>query len=667
MTFRGWILNVQPSTRGGLEVTVSNGSERITAHIAADMTLYAKLHSAATISQLADFPGVKGIETEKWFTPPWYTSDGNVTKVRLDSYCNLLELKKRLQGDYACKLYNLYPDHVTQTLMEINLSPTSLVEAQANSVEPVEDCERVDYTQPDYSWSQIRFFDWFGESSSSPFKTPPARFELVHHTSRGETLEMNEQTRFLEKYSDLMNNLDAIIYPQSFAWLLEANGIKPGSSILKKAYTQPLEAGCHEELVKLVEWSRVSYMPLSLLVDASIGKPLTSNEARHAFHRRFLIPDDSPRLEQWKSFEQLRHHDRGGIIYRPAPGVYFNVAQLDFSSMYPRLISVWNISPETVNAPDASTPVPGCVHTVAKDRRGIVPEAMDYLIYRRESMKRLQGDRGEPFGLRQAALKWLLVASFGYLGFRNAKFGKIEAYECVTALSRHYMLAAVDLALKKGFKVIHVMVDGLFVSMEGAAEEDYAELAQEIQLQTGLKIVVDSLYDWVVFTRNVDSSIGSPARYFGRLTSGSLKVRGLAAIRSDTPLVIKELQTRSLEMLNHAKTPVEFGLAKEKIHDSFQSVRKKIMNRTLDPAGYVFTLNKRRGKLAQGGCGVQLIRGKQLYHAGLGYTEIDVEHYLKALDRAEEQLFPCVIIEHGKRDEASPQPPNLGGNLSARK
>ena len=91
------------------------------------------------------------------------------------------------------------------------------------------------------------------------------------------------------------------------------------------------------------------------------------------------------------------------------------------------------------------------------------------------------------------------------------------------------------------------------------------------------------------------------------------------------------------------------------------------MNRTLDPAGYVFTLNKRRGKLAQGGCGVQLIRGKQLYHAGLGYTEIDVEHYLKALDRAEEQLFPCVIIEHGKRDEASPQPPNLGGNLSARK
>jgi DNA polymerase I len=30
----------------------------------------------------------------------------------------------------------------------------------------------------------------------------------------------------------------------------------------------------------------------------------------------------------------------------------------------------------------------------------------------------------------------MLVASFGYLGFRNSKFGKIEAYELVTYFAR---------------------------------------------------------------------------------------------------------------------------------------------------------------------------------------------------------------------------------------
>ncbi|EMO53823.1 hypothetical protein LEP1GSC172_4439 [Leptospira noguchii] len=27
---------------------------------------------------------------------------------------------------------------------------------------------------------------------------------------------------------------------------------------------------------------------------------------------------------------------------------------------------------------------------------------------------------------RQSALKWMLVTSFGYLGYRNAKFGRLE-------------------------------------------------------------------------------------------------------------------------------------------------------------------------------------------------------------------------------------------------
>src|SRR3972149_10490901 len=37
---------------------------------------------------------------------------------------------------------------------------------------------------------------------------------------------------------------------------------------------------------------------------------------------------------------------------------------------------------------------------------------------------------------RQAALKWCLVTSFGYLGYRNARFGKIDAHIGVCAFAR---------------------------------------------------------------------------------------------------------------------------------------------------------------------------------------------------------------------------------------
>ena len=44
------------------------------------------------------------------------------------------------------------------------------------------------------------------------------------------------------------------------------------------------------------------------------------------------------------------------------------------------------------------------------------------------------------FKARADAHKWSLVTSFGYLGYKNARFGKIEAHESVTAWGRELSL-----------------------------------------------------------------------------------------------------------------------------------------------------------------------------------------------------------------------------------
>jgi DNA polymerase-2 len=91
---------------------------------------------------------------------------------------------------------------------------------------------------------------------------------------------------------------------------------------------------------------------------------------------------------------------------------------------------------------------------------------------------------------RQTALKWLLVVSFGYLGYKNARFGRIEAHEAVTAYSRDLLLQAKEIAERHGYRMLHAIVDSLWLVKPGAVKADYDRLAQAITEQTELPIGV---------------------------------------------------------------------------------------------------------------------------------------------------------------------------------
>src|SRR5437879_3859202 len=108
--------------------------------------------------------------------------------------------------------------------------------------------------------------------------------------------------------------------------------------------------------------------------------------------------------------------------------------------MYPTMMSTFNISPETIGCaccPDSR--IPEINYTVCRRRRGLVPQVLDHLLERRIYYKQRKqttiGSSRDLYDQRQTALKWCLVTSFGYLGYRNARFGRIEAHEAVTAFA----------------------------------------------------------------------------------------------------------------------------------------------------------------------------------------------------------------------------------------
>jgi len=250
--------------------------------------------------------------------------------------------------------------------------------------------------------------------------------------------------------------------------------------------------------------------------------------------------------------------DQGGLVYQPIIGLHKDVPGIDFISMYPGIMVHFNISPETVEGRSRDlTELLPLREKKGNKQLGLVPLTLGPLLEKRVAIKtRLAtlprwDPRRKLDKARSAAHKWLLVTCFGYLGYKNARFGRIEAHEAVTAYGREALLRAKEAAEDMGFTVLQMYVDGLWVKKPGAKEAaDFQPLLDEVARRTGLPIALDGLYRWVAFLPSrSDRRVPVPNRYFGAMRDGSLKVRGIEARRHDTPLFVKETQLHMLELL----------------------------------------------------------------------------------------------------------------------
>jgi DNA polymerase-2 len=157
------------------------------------------------------------------------------------------------------------------------------------------------------------------------------------------------------------------------------------------------------------------------------------------------------------------------------------------------------------------------------------------------------------YKLQRDALKWLLVCCFGYTGYKNARFGKIEAYEAINAVARETLLVAKEIAEDRGYEILHALVDSLYVQKAGATRDDYEALNAEIAARTQLPLAIEAIYRYVVFLPSRQfEDVPVPNRFFAVAEDGALKVRGLELRRHDTPPLVARMQQEVLTILAEA-------------------------------------------------------------------------------------------------------------------
>ena len=297
--------------------------------------------------------------------------------------------------------------------------------------------------------------------------------------------------------------------------------------------------------------ARLSGLPPNLASRFTPGTLISSYEVYEAVKQGIAVPFRKSDPEMIRHISRLQAADRGGMMFQPVPGIYENVEEIDFTSLYPSIIVQSNLSPETIEHPE---------------RAGFLPAALKPLLDLRITTKRLKKTDPRFAGI-DSILKWMLVTCFGYTGYKNAKFGRIEVHEGITGRSRDILIRTKDIAEELGFTVLHGIVDCLWV--QGSA---VAMLKQKVENEIGILTEIEH-FNWIVFLPMNDGS-GAYNRYFGRLSDGSVKVRGIAARRHDTPEFVRSMQSRMLEVMAGAESIAALKDRKEEIRNIFRETVK---------------------------------------------------------------------------------------------
>lgn len=312
----------------------------------------------------------------------------------------------------------------------------------------------------------------------------------------------------------------------------------------------------------LVERSR---KPLQELSWASIGTVLTAIQIRTARERGVLVPWNAWRPELFTRMSTLHDADRGGLTLAPQPGVYEDVHELDFASLYPNIIVTRNVSPETTRCACHDTDdVPELGYAICEDR-GYLPDVLEPLVDDRARLKRERAATDDPGRLdalddQIAALKWILVACFGYQGFANAKFGRVECHEAINAYARAILLDAKDALEAGGWRVVHGIVDSVWVTpREDESQRPLEEIAAAVTADVGIELEYEAAYDWLAFVPTRDSEAGALTKYFGEgagdADGDGYVFKGIACRQRSTCDWVADLQCDLVRLVGETRDP----------------------------------------------------------------------------------------------------------------
>ncbi|HJW65418.1 MAG TPA: DNA-directed DNA polymerase I [Candidatus Bathyarchaeia archaeon] len=358
--------------------------------------------------------------------------------------------------------------------------------------------------------------------------------------------------------------------------------------------------------------ARISSMPMEDVSRQGVSRWIRNFMHREHRRRNMLIPNSEDiliRKGKTSTTAIIKGKKyKGAIVVEPTPGVHFNVAVMDFPSLYPSIIKVWNLGYQSILCPHQDCRInliPGTPHWVCTRKRALesllIGSLRDLRVrwYKQRSKdKTLPAELNSWYNITQGALKVILNASYGVFGADSFDLYCPPVAEATAAIGRHSITQILTHAEAIGIQVLYGDTDSLF--LKNPSKEQIEDLAHWTEHELKMSIDVDKVYRYAVFSSRKKN-------YLGVLEDGTVDVKGLTGKKKHIPIFIKNAFNDMKERLAKVKNPAEFEKAKK---DIAEIVRER------------YTRLKRREWESSSELAFHVVLGEELEH----YTKTTPQH-----------------------------------------
>jgi DNA polymerase-2 len=245
----------------------------------------------------------------------------------------------------------------------------------------------------------------------------------------------------------------------------------------------------------------------------------------------------------------------GGYVLEPKSGIYDFVVVLDFKSLYPTIISTFNIDPYSrIKSHEDSLITPTGISFSHK--KHILPQLIDELLEkRREAAFRGNNNLAQ-------AIKILMNSFYGVMGSTGSRFYHSDLPKAITGTGQWIIKESIKFLESRGYVVLYGDTDSIFVQLKENERKHHMEVSlemvkeinnflstkiyREFKVNSKIQIKLEKTYKKLFLPFSRDGVTGAKKRYAGlTLKDGKeeLNVVGLEYVRSDWTDLAKNFQS----------------------------------------------------------------------------------------------------------------------------
>jgi DNA polymerase, archaea type len=346
----------------------------------------------------------------------------------------------------------------------------------------------------------------------------------------------------------------------------------------------------------LLVLTRISSMPMEDVSRQGVSRWIRNFMHREHRKRNYLIPNSEDILTKKGKTSTTAvikgKKYKGAIVVEPTPGVHFNVAVMDFPSLYPSIIKVWNLGYQSIccnhNGCKGHT-IPDTQHWVCTEKRALesllIGSLRDLRVrwYKsRAKDKTLPSELRSWYSTAQGALKVILNASYGVFGADSFDLYCPPVAEATAAIGRYSITQILNHAKVVGIQVLYGDTDSLF--LKNPTKEQIEDVIHYTEHELGMGIDMEKNYRYAVFSSRKKN-------YLGVMADGTVDVKGLTGKKKHIPLFIKDAFNQMKERLAQVKNPEDFEKARKDIanivRERYNTLKRREWNEMSDLAFHV--------------------------------------------------------------------------------